>query len=129
MKNFKNKSTGKVYVHKGTFEQDGKTFLRTGDYSGIESKYTEETEEQPWQEWYGRLTGYDNAVKITEHICKLGGYGNITVGGFYIEGDKEMIKSTMMFTETLDCRYEWSGDHPTKTVDNIVSNLKEQGVI
>ena len=81
---------------------------------------------------YIRLLSYDNSLKVIDYVESLKvyeNYANITVGGISLQVLEEDLQKVLDFIDSLGDRYEISNEHPTKTTDRIISNLKNKGVI
>lgn len=81
---------------------------------------------------YIRLLSYENALKVIDFVESLNAYenyANITVGGVSLQILEEDLQKVLDFLISLNTRFEITTDHPTKVEQNIVSKLKEKGVI
>ena len=81
---------------------------------------------------YIRLLNYDNACKVIDFINKNGDCkdrANITVGGVSTYVKDVNWDKVVTYLDTLDTRYEIGEEAPYKVVANIVTDLKQKGVI
>jgi hypothetical protein len=73
-----------------------------------------------------RLLNYDNAVKVINFVNnnQKGDYANIVPGGISIRAFDNSWTEIEDFIKSIGVRYEISSQHPTKTVKQIVTDLK-----
>lgn len=80
---------------------------------------------------YLRLLNYENACKVVEFINTndKSDYANITPGGVSMQVSEKNWDKVETFIKSLGVRYEVGTEAPHKVTQQIVSNLKESGVI
>lgn len=71
--------------------------------------------------FYVRLLSYDEAVLVVLKMRELGGYGNVTMQGIYLEGDDSLVKDIIDFMSNNVTRYEICFQHPIDVNKRIVS--------
>ena len=80
---------------------------------------------------YLRLLSYDNACKVISFINTNDekDYANITTGGVSMQVSDENWDKVEEFIKSLGVRYEVGTEAPYKVVQNIVGELKKDGII
>jgi hypothetical protein len=80
---------------------------------------------------YLRLLSYENACKVIDFINTndKNDYANITVGGVSMQVSEQNWDKIEAFIKSLNVRYEVGTEAPYKVEQQIVSNLKNAGVI
>jgi len=75
---------------------------------------------------YVRLLSYKNSCKLIDFINNndKNDYANIIVGGVFIQVSEKNWNKVESFIKSLNDRYEISTEHPYKTQQQIVENIK-----
>lgn len=81
---------------------------------------------------YIRLLSYENAEKVIKFVDSLNNYDDyacITSGGVSLKSTEENHPKILEYLHYLNVRFEVSGRHPEVVNKEIVSRLRETGVI
>lgn len=80
---------------------------------------------------YIRLLSYENGQKLIDFIAKNfpNDYAYVTMGGLGLQVSENNWKTVEDFIKSLADRYEISNEHPYKTQQNIVNNLRNNNII
>ena len=81
---------------------------------------------------YIRLLSYENAMKAINFVESLNNYddyANITSGGVSLKSTEENHPKILKYLHSLNVRFEVSERHPEVVNKEIVSNLRNAGII
>ena len=81
---------------------------------------------------YIRLLSYENAMKVIEFVESLNNYedyANITSGGVSLKSTEENHPKILDFLKSLNVMFELNEKHPEAVNKEIVSNLRNCGII
>jgi len=81
---------------------------------------------------YIRLLSYENAMKVIEFVESLDNYedyASITSGGVSLKSTEENHPKILEYLNSLKVRFEMSERHPETVNKEIVSNLRNAGII
>jgi len=81
---------------------------------------------------YIRLLSYENAMKVIEFVDSLNNYEDyacITSGGVSLKSTEENHPKILEYLHSLKVRFEMSERHPEAVNKEIVSNLRNIGII
>jgi len=81
---------------------------------------------------YIRLLSYENAIKVIEFVESLNNYedyANITSGGVSLKSTEENHPKILEYLQSLNVRFEVSDRHPEAVNKEIVSTLRNAGII
>ena len=87
------------------------------------------------KKFYVRLLSYANAMELIDFVNVAGknsmedDYAHIVVHGVSVQLHDKSEEDVKEFLNGLGVIYEIGEEHPTKVVADIVTNLKEEGVI
>jgi len=81
---------------------------------------------------YIRLLSYENAEKVIKFVNSLNNYDDyacITSGGVSLKSTEENHPKILDYIKSLNVRFELTSKHPEAVNKEIVSNLRNAGII